>query len=212
WLDNTQLSQFRVSGLNHTKRYRFGFFGSSSSNGWTKGNYTATYTINGKSVYLNSWMNSSKIVYLDEIAPDAGGEVLLDFSTTSNALYGFNAGFTIQEFTDRQEDGSIPPANLVLDETIETAVAGENARKVIVYPNPFKDIIMLGFFNNAAGNKISTEMYDMYGRLVQRKVYYTLPAGNNILRIDGTRAITGMYILALKIDGKIVRTVKMLKK
>ncbi len=35
------------------------------------GNYTAKYSINGRSVYLNSWMNSTKIVYVGNITPDA---------------------------------------------------------------------------------------------------------------------------------------------
>ncbi len=75
WLDNTQLSQFKLSGMNHSRKYRIGFFGSSSSTGWFKGNYTATYTINGRTVYLNSWMNSTKVVYIDDVTPDENGEV-----------------------------------------------------------------------------------------------------------------------------------------
>src|SRR5690606_19562796 len=97
--DNTQLSTIRVSVLNHTRRYRFGFFGSSSPDGWYKGNYTATYTINGKTVYLNSWQNTTKIVYINDVAPDANGEIILDFSTTATALYGFNAGLIIHAYT-----------------------------------------------------------------------------------------------------------------
>jgi poly(3-hydroxybutyrate) depolymerase len=211
WLDNTQLSQFRLSGLNHTKRYRIGFIGSSSTAGWTKGNYTATYSINGKTVYLNSWMNSTKIVYIDQVAPDAGGEVLLNFSTTSNALYGFNAGFVIQEYTDTQENGSIPPSNLRLEESAETIVADKNAMKVMVYPNPFRDIIALEFFNTASADRISAEMYDLHGRLVKREVYNSLPAGNNIVRIDGSRIPAGMYLITLKRNGKVASTVKVLK-
>jgi predicted esterase len=208
WLDNTQLSQFRVSGLNHTKRYRFGFTGSASSNGWFKGNYTATYSINGNTVYLNSWMNSSKIVYLDDVAPDAGGEVLLNFSTTSGALYGFNSGFILQEYTDRQEDGSIPASNLILEET--GAAAGLNPYNVNAYPNPFRNVIMIDFVNTS-GSKISTEMYDMYGRLVQRQEYNKLPKGRNTIHVDAGEAITGMYMITLKADGRIIKTVKMVK-
>ena len=82
WLDKTQVSEFKVSGLNHSKRYRFGFIGSSSPVNWFKGNYTATYTVHDKTVYLNSWFNTTKIVYIGDVAPDADGKVLLDFSTT----------------------------------------------------------------------------------------------------------------------------------
>src|SRR5690606_25153473 len=40
WLDNSQVSTIWLKGLNHTKKYRIGFFGSSSDAGWYKGNYT----------------------------------------------------------------------------------------------------------------------------------------------------------------------------
>ncbi len=64
-----------------------------------QGNYTATYTINGRTVYLNSWMNSSKVVYIDNVAPDESGNVMLDFSTTDAAVYGFNGGIIISRIT-----------------------------------------------------------------------------------------------------------------
>jgi fibronectin type 3 domain-containing protein len=98
WLDKTQVSEFKVSGLNHSKRYRFGFIGSSSPVNWFKGNYTATYTVHDKTVYLNSWYNTTKIVYIGDVAPDADGKVLLDFSTTPEAGYGFNSGLIIEEY------------------------------------------------------------------------------------------------------------------
>jgi hypothetical protein len=90
WLDKSQVSEFKVSGLNHSKRYRFGFIGSSGPVNWFRGNYTATYTVHDKTVYLNSWYNTTKIVYIADVAPDADGKVLLDFSTTPEAGYGFN--------------------------------------------------------------------------------------------------------------------------
>jgi hypothetical protein len=98
WLDKSQVSEFKVSGLNHSKRYRFGFIGSSGPVNWFKGNYTATYTVHDKTVYLNSWYNTTKIVYIGDVAPDADGKVLLDFSTTPEAGYGFNSGLIIEEY------------------------------------------------------------------------------------------------------------------
>src|SRR5699024_9734799 len=100
WVDNSQLAQMRLSGLNTAKRYRIGFVGISSSNGWFKGNYTATYKVNNRTAYLNSWENSTKVVYLGDLVPQSGGILYLDFSTTANALYGFNSGIIIMVYTD----------------------------------------------------------------------------------------------------------------
>ncbi len=213
WLDNSQLGQFRLSGLNHTKQYRIGFTGSSSSTGWFKGNYTATYTIQGKTVYLNSWMNATKIVYLNDLAPDAGGEMMLNFSTTAVAAYGFSAGVIIQEYTDTQEDGSIPASNLLLQDALPSIAASEHALKVMAYPNPFTDQIILDFYNTDHSNRVSAELYAINGRLIHRQQYNLLPRGNNTVRIYNLKNIAtfGSYIVALKINGKIIQTSKMLK-
>gem|GEM_PF-7069851 len=113
WLDKKQQSQFMVKGLNHEKLYAFGFYGSSSIPDWFKGNYTATYNINNRTVYLNSWMNSTKIVYIKNVSPDNNGQVALNFSTTQEAGYGFNGGVIMQEYNDTAEAAapidSIPP-------------------------------------------------------------------------------------------------------
>lgn len=120
WLDKSQVSEFKVSGLNHSKRYRFGFIGSSGPVNWFKGNYTATYTVHDKTVYLNSWYNTTKIVYIGDVVPDADGKVLLDFSTTPEAGYGFNSGLIIEEYnyTPAQEPVDTtqnPPVDTIPD-------------------------------------------------------------------------------------------------
>jgi fibronectin type 3 domain-containing protein len=211
WLDNGQLSQMKLSGLNHTRKYRIGFLGSSSTPGWFKGNYTATYTVNGKTVYLNSWMNSTKIVYISDIVPDANGELLLDYSTTATAQWGFNAGIIIQEYSDVNGASTLYMSNSVVDSTTQPAVVVDKY-KVKVYPNPFSDIMNIDFNNPVAGSKISTDVYDLSGRLVYRQNYSSMPAGLNTLRLNGIgTSRNGVYLVALKIDGRIVQTVKMLR-
>ncbi|MEP7258270.1 MAG: fibronectin type III domain-containing protein, partial [Flavitalea sp.] len=142
WLDKLQLSTFRISGLNQTKRYRFGFLGSSSTAGWFKGNYTCAYSINARTVYLNSWMNSSKIVYIGDVVPNTSGQVVLNFSTTSTADYGFNAGIVIEEYGDSQGGTVVNTATLDLQDSLLV-----NETKLAIYPNPFTDLISLDFFN-----------------------------------------------------------------
>jgi fibronectin type 3 domain-containing protein/pimeloyl-ACP methyl ester carboxylesterase len=213
WLDNGQVSQMKLSGLNHTRKYRIGFTGSSSTPGWFKGNYTATYTVNGKTVYLNSWMNTTKIVYISDIVPDANGELFIDFSTTAAGLWGFNAGIIIQEYSDPQGASILYMSNSTLDSSATTAAATvSNEYKVKIYPNPFSDIMNIDFNNPSASNKISADIYDLNGRLVYRQNYSSMPAGANTLRLNGIRSNgNGVYIVTLKVNGRIVQTVKMLR-
>lgn len=220
WLDKTQLSQFKLSGLNHSRRYRIGFIGSSSSPGWFKGDYTATYTINGRTVYLNSWMNRSKVVYIDNVVPDENGEVFLNFSTTEDAMYGFNAGLIIQGYVDGQPSSQEQSDFVVVE---NSSVAGNNdeisaqlaARLAATpegraYPNPFQDLINVDFNNSAASNDISMEVYDLSGRLRYRKNLGQLPQGGNTVQLMATDAglKTGVYIVTISANGKPVQANK----
>ena len=211
WLDNTQLSQIKLSGLNHTKRYRIGFTGSSSTPGWFKGNYTATYTVNGRTVYLNSWMNSSKIVYISDVVPDESGEIFLNFSTTAIAQWAFNAGIIVHEYSSAG-GGELYMSNSVLDTLqVETALVnpGYDLR---IYPNPFNDQLNIDFNNPAAGNQVVAEVYAVDGRVIMRKQFSDLPAGNNTLRLNSIQSSgRGVYFVTLKVNGKVVHTRKMLR-
>jgi hypothetical protein len=141
WMDNSQLGQIRLTGLNHAKRYRIGFIGSIGPPIWVLHlNYTATYTVNDKTAYLNSWMNTSKIVYLNDISPDADGSLMLNISSTPEAGYTFTSGFILQEYTFKNEPTDnpvdtipdtpidtipgIPPVDTIPDNPIDTIPGG----------------------------------------------------------------------------------------
>jgi fibronectin type 3 domain-containing protein/pimeloyl-ACP methyl ester carboxylesterase len=218
WLDKTQLSQMRISGLNHTKRYRFGFVGSSSPNGWFKGNYTATYTINGRTVYLNSWQNTTKVVYIDDVVPDEDGNVFLDFSTTDVALYGFNSGVIIHEYSESSSN-SVPSRRSVANGNNNLIAATEdenrNGESEVrrIYPNPFTDLLIVDFYNSSSANRVSAELYAPDGRLVMRQQFDNLTIGNNTLRITLNSAVRqrGAYILTFKVNGKLTDSRKLLR-
>lgn len=216
WLDNTQLSTMRVAGLNHSKKYRFGFIGSSSANGWYKGNYTATYSIGDRTVYLNSWENSTKIVYIGDVAPDENGEVEISFSTTDIANYGFNAGLVIMAYDD--EEGGVvvnaaPPVQAPIVQQAREAGDQKLNTASRAYPNPFIDQVNIDFYNNNASNVISVEIYDLSGRQVMRKQIGQLPPGYNGIRVNTAGSINGagLYMVNLSINGKAVQSTKLVK-
>lgn len=205
WIDKEQLAQFKINGLNAGLKYRIGFFGSMSTNGWFVGNYTAKYTINGRSVYLNSWMNSTKIVYVGNITPDATGAVTLDFTTIAAADWGFNGGIIIQEYSDAN-------GGTMMNSVIQDSVINQ-LENVSVYPNPFTDQFSIDFNNTNPGSRINAEIYDLTGRLVSRTNYNQLPGGHNILMFR-TPSInrSNIYLLTLKVNGKIVHTEKLIQR
>lgn len=212
WQDKTQISQLRLSGLNQTRKYRIGFFGSSGPNGWFKGNYTGKYTINDRSVYLNAWSNTTKIVYIDDVLPDENGEVLLTFSTTPEAMYGFHGGVTIDDYTDASISQVVLGDNQVLDTTggLATLYGAKNR----MYPNPFEDDITIDFNNTENTQAVSAYIYDVTGRLVFKQEYKNVVAGFNQLRVKtGILGAGGKaFTIILASNGKILMTNKMIKK
>jgi hypothetical protein len=212
WIDKTQISQMRLSGLNQTMRYRIGFIGSSGPNGWYKDNYTATYTVNGRTVYLNSWSNSSKVVYIDNIQPDENGEALLTFSTTAKAAFGFNAGLIIQDYTD----GPVPDDLILATSQVLEPLQAETVidKRNRMYPNPFGDIITVDYNNTSNTNRVSALVYDVAGRLVLKQDYSNLVPGMNQLRLNtgSLKAGNKMFTVVLATNGKLVMVSKMVKK
>ena len=200
WLDNTQISTFRITGLNTSRKYRFGFVGSSSANGWMKGDYTAKYTIGDRSVYLNSWENSTKIVYIGNVTPDGSGNVLINFSTTAEGDYGFNAGVIIHEYTDAT-------GGVVMNSELDSASAlQDESYRIRMYPNPFNDVINVDISNNSISNRITADIYDINGRLALRQEFDYLSAGFNTIAVKTTGANmpVGMYVISIRVNGKLV--------
>jgi poly(3-hydroxybutyrate) depolymerase len=207
WLDNTQNSSFRITGLSSARKYRFGFVGSSSPNGWFKGDYTAKYTIGDRSVYLNSWENSTRIVYIGNVSPDASGNVLINFTTTAEGDWGFNSGLIIFEYTDAS-------GGVVLNSELDSSsVLQEELYRIKMYPNPFRDVINVDINNNSSANRITADIYDMTGRLTVRQQFDYLSAGYNTLavRTSGANMPVGMYVMSIRINGRIVSTKEIYK-
>lgn len=233
WLDRQQQSQFRVNGLNHSKRYRVGFIGSSSPPVWFKGNYTATYSINGKTVYLNSWENSTKIVRIGDVVPDPDGTLKLDFSTVAEAGYGFNSGLIIEEYNDIDLYNPIDTVPTTPPDTTDpnppnppdttdpggpvnppdTTDPANPYGKITVFPNPFRNRVRMNFYNRQATDHIDIAIHDPEGRILFRRSYGTHPVGSTNLEITGFESgmRTGVYIATLIVNGEVVQSFKLVK-
>jgi len=226
WNDRGQLAQFKVSGLNVGKRYRFGFFGSTGP-AWFDGNYTATYSIGNRTVYLNSHRNDSKVVYIGDVVPDANGEVFITVSTTALGEFGFTAAMIINAYDDLV--GGVVMNRIInsgsgvssgVDQTPAERLSDANhttqqpvVTRLSAYPNPFMDQLNIEFYNNAGGNKVTVDLYDMSGRLVYRRNAGSMPVGQNrlSLNLENSGFTPGVYVVKLNINGQVLNTTKLIK-
>lgn len=223
WLDRTQLGQFKLSGLNHSKRYRIGFFGSIGP-GWD-GNFTSTYSIGNRTVYLNAYRNDTEVAYIGDVVPDENGELLLNVTSPPTTNYSFTTAIVIWAYDD-VNGGTVTNRSDLGDDT-EELITGRTITiqqsqgieekpqlmRMVAYPNPFTDNVKIDFNNSAAANKVSVDIVDLSGRTVFRKEVGRIPAGMNTLRLDvGSTALTpGVYMVRLYVNAKVVSTTKMIR-
>lgn len=220
WIDNVQKSQMKLKGLNQNKRYRIGYI---SSSNWIGGNLTATFTVNGRTVYINSWQNTSKIVYIGNLKPDANGELELNFSSTEPSANAYSSGLLIDSYDDvnggavmnSPNNGGGNGGNVIQESNNETFLITDKNSKIEIsaYPNPFTDYINIDFNNTSAGENIAVDVYDVAGRMVMRRNFGKLTEGAQTLRLNAAegKLTTGVYLVTLTVNGKPVAVSKLVK-
>lgn len=85
---------YQVSGLSATKTYNFEFFACRQGTGDDR---TTHYTIGGSSVSLNADNNYSHSVIINDVAPDASGNITFIIRKDASASYGYINGIKIYE-------------------------------------------------------------------------------------------------------------------
>lgn len=217
WTDAGQTSQVIFSNLDITKTYRLGFFGSAIMY-----NYCfAKYSCNGQSVFLNSYYNGSKIVYLDNLTPDEDGNLVVDVNTMVGSPYTFTGAFTIESYDGNTLPGGQGRDNENLNELstspiVTTLNSGSDKGlfgDVNVYPNPFTENLSVEL-NTMVSSNVNIIMMDLSGRVVYKgATIKTMPGSNKIsVSFDkGTKIIPGSYTLNVMVNGNLSKAVKLVK-
>lgn len=216
WTDAGQTSQMKFRNLDVSRKYRIGCFGSNTNNDYT----TANYTCNGKTVELNSYYNSTKVVYLDKLVPNENGELIVSVNTAGGSPYSFTGAFTIEYYDDASPEE--PVVNTIYPEGLpagQNRIAGrsldliaksltpakpneavkapkapvevEAASVINVYPNPFIDVIKVDMTSTKQAN-VNIVVYDMNGKMIFRSNGMNIMKGNNII---STQLPVGLKVL-----------------
>lgn len=219
-LNPGESSIVRITGLDHTKRYRIGISGS----GGLYGTLLASYEINGRTAFLNGYNNSTKAIFIGNQVPDINGELLVNI----NALTNFNSAgawtnaLVVQAYTDAV-GGTNPnqpnsgPGSLVASATDQTVVATNAPVEAVsidnAYPNPFTDFVNLEFNNTNNNAYMAVEVYDLAGKKVMTQQVGAVAAGSTVLRINlaKTSLQPGVYMVRLNVNGLPSNTVKLVK-
>jgi hypothetical protein len=116
-----------------------------------------------------------------------------------------NSGTGVSSGTDQPTNDRANDVSVVTQQPVVT--------KISTYPNPFTDQLNIEFYNNAAGNKVVVDLYDMSGRLVYRRNAGSMPVGQNKLNlnVENSGFTPGVYVVKLVVNGQTLNTAKLIK-
>ncbi len=222
WVDASQTCQVKLSNLDHTKKYRIGCFGSATWYGF----FNAAYTINGTTLYLNSHNNNSKVVYFEDVTPNADGEVILSISPEAGTPYCFTAAITIESY-DSGGGQTLPIANGTpgsyfgqqQNNVSEISRPGATRNEDLIssvkaYPNPFINDLKIDLVLTSNAKQVALVLFDASGRAVYQKILGSAEASrqHQTLDLSMTKALPpGNYFLKVLCDGVSQQTIKLVK-
>jgi hypothetical protein len=214
WVDINVEGQLRIKGLNLAKRYNFVFFASRDGSG----DRTSNYTINTTTVSLNAAYNTTQTVQINDVAPDANGEVLIKVAAGGTSIYGYIGALVIQSYTP--ESSQLDPS-LVMAKNSSPFLTGQllnttavsNVTLTKVYPNPFDSQVTLDLSNSGKlSSNLIVSIYDMNGRILFTRQLAGISGTQRVSLDLGTTQIPGGPVLLKVMDGdKLVKIVKLIK-
>jgi predicted esterase len=213
WVDINIEGQLRIKGLNLAKRYNFVFFASRDGSG----DRTSNYTINTTTVSLNAAFNTSNTVQINDVAPDANGEVLIKVAAGGTSIYGYIGSVVIQSYTP--ENSQLDPSLLMAKNANPLLTTGllqngvSNVTLTRVFPNPFDSQVTLDLSNSgkSSGN-LTISIMDLNGRVIYTRVVPGVSGSQRITLDLGTSQIpNGPCLLKVMEGDKLLKTVKLIK-
>jgi len=200
--------------LNITMKYDLTFFASANLGG----DVNCAYTVNGKTVILNTSMNQSGTVTMYDVVPDEFGEITITVAPgTLTSQFGLIGALIIQGYTPAGNSIPTPPARVInntptQEKQLEATVI-PNKISVTAYPNPFDQSFNLTV-STAEPDKLDVLVYDVNGRLIYQNSYGNLNSGVNTIRVQPNKTFAqGVYFVkAIVGNNKDLELIKVVKK
>ena len=224
WIDVSGSATIKFSGLSHNTSYSFRFFASRMRVDPNDPNERkiSGYAINGKKVKLNTTENTTRTISIDNVLPDENGEVVITISGEDNN-YGYLNGLIISggKIPSDPIDGAAGPVFRESNGSATTAstdVADNNSSlqksKVSVYPNPFRDDVLIKLSLARNTPKVVIRVTDISGRVVALKELSNVPRGvsQQSPGLNSRNLAPGIYIIqVLGLEGETLPPMRILK-
>ncbi|MBS1606367.1 MAG: T9SS type A sorting domain-containing protein, partial [Bacteroidetes bacterium] len=200
-------ARIAITGLSRTQIYNFGFYaGTSYNNAPTVG----IYQIGDRTVSLNAYNNTKNMVFVDNVKPDSTGTVNISFYTDISTAYAMWTSLTMQGMPSPDviaadsagiagsiannggdPSGPVDSTPILRPDTATQTIAG----KLVAYPNPFVDNIVVSLGLSKAADKFTLILVDVAGRIMQKREFSGVPTGTWQQTLNLSRLTKGVYLI-----------------
>ncbi|MBS1745374.1 MAG: fibronectin type III domain-containing protein [Bacteroidetes bacterium] len=215
-----QTAYLKLSGLNMNMNYDFTFFASSRA----YGDVNVAYTVNGKTVMLNTSLNTKGTVSVYGIRADENGEINITVAPgTSTSQFGLIGAMIVKAYKDpvftlpsqlpQSFSNAIASTESIKNTSMmQKAKPKANFEYVVAYPNPFISNFTVSF-NLLKKDNVNVEVFDVNGKLVYQNRFENLFEGNNVINVMTSNNLpSGIYIIKLtSLKTKTDKVIKLLK-
>jgi len=213
-----QSAYLKLSGFNLNMNYDLTFFASSRA----YGDVNVAYIVNGKTVMLNTSLNTTGTVTIYGVVPDENGEINITVAPgTATSQFGLIGALIVQahdkpalalpqqpqSFSSAIASSSVQSQQKAITQKIVNTFGNINS-----YPNPFISNFTVSFKLPKADD-VQAEIYTVNGQLVYQKRFENLSEGNNLLKITPQNNLpSGVYMIKLTlVNAKSSKVLKLLK-
>ncbi len=206
YLDFTDSAVFKFTKLNQSMIYNLVFFASTTFDP----NTNTVYKVGNQSVSAPAWQNTTVTQQINNIQPNASGEISVTVYSTTG--YGYLNAMTLQAVPSVVAGARIAKRltrdNNAVDAVGTNSVIPLTESQISVYPNPFVDDINLRLRIPKPVAALTVRVTDMNGNIIHSKKYTNVPAGvwKQSLGLKGRSLSSGMYTISVS-DGSTAKPV-----
>jgi predicted esterase len=146
----------KLSGLSVNKKYTIDLYASRNTNG-----YPTTFSVNGQSVYINTYNNASNKATFSNLTPNSSGEIVVEIY--KHNVWNYLNGFTVTEVGSSSVTASARVTDVPTGEIVERN--DQPGKQILeVYPNPVLNQLQLKLQNHHTGQLV-VRVYDVTGAI-----------------------------------------------
>ena len=198
YVQNPDSAIITFSGLSLSTSYDLVFF-NSWGNPFDTGN--TSFTVNGKSVTLNSANNISNTSQLNNIQANASGIINLVVKSAPGSTYGILSALVLQAHQIPPNIPNVSVGGINKEQLAYFDPNKSNTVQATAYPVPFGNNLNISL-NAPESGQFKVSLFDLTGRIVYDEAMETLNKGQNLKTLDSNlpNLPSGLYIIRIESD------------